>query len=154
MSGMSPARAFSNTGQASEVDLALGKLGVTPAMSQRLVTDPAIGVAVAASMRGELTLGEISPEDWIARESAIGEELVKLGLPMFDQGEVVKIAEAGVGVYNRFSLGGCGRKQLLKACEVAGIKLYTGNTKDGDYDGDRIATVAGVFTLDYASIFR
>jgi len=154
---MSPARAFSNTGQASEVDLALGKLGVTPAMSQRVVTDPTIGAAVAASMRGDLTLGEISPEEWIARERVVGESLAELGLPMFDQGDVVKMAEMGVGIYDRFvpSLPKeTARKQLLKACEQAGLKLYAGNNKDGDYDGERIATVSGIFTLDYASIFR
>jgi hypothetical protein len=154
MPRISPARAFSNTGQASEVDLALGKHGVTPAMSQRVVTEQTIGAAVAASMRGDLTLGEISPEEWIARERVAGESLAELGLSMFDQGEVVKAAEMGVGIYDRFIPSGLDRKQLLRACEQAGIKLYAGNAKDGDYDGERIATVAGIFTLDYASIFR
>lgn len=104
----------------------------------------------------DLALGRagVTPEEWTDREYQVGRRLAELGLPEFCQGDVVQAAEAGVGVYDRFIPGGLDRKSLLKACEQAGVKLYTGNTKDADYGGDRMPTEAGVFTLDYASIFK
>ncbi len=158
MNGTGSKSAFGpGMGIGHEFGLKMFSEGVSPSMFKLAVSDPIRRASVGAALRGEISLATISPEDWIVRERVVGESLAELGLPMFDQGDVVKAAEKGVGIYDRFvpSLPKeTARKQLLKACERAGVKLYTGNSKDGDYDGERIATVAGVFALDYASIFK
>ncbi|MDO8444447.1 MAG: hypothetical protein Q7S80_03005 [bacterium] len=91
--------------------------------------------------------------DWVKRELAIGARLVELGLPAFDPELVDQATEGGAIPDFRFVPAGLGRRQLLEACQKAGLTLYGGNAASADCDGDKLPTELGVFTLNYADIF-
>ena len=141
-------------GLGHEFGLAMSDEQVTPSMFKQAVSMQGRKQSVGAALRGELQLTTITPADWVAREMAIGAELVKCGLPGFDQKLVEMTATDDVGLYDRFVSAGFQRRQLLEACGKAGVKLYQGNARDADRDGDEMPTVASVFTLDYMNIFR
>jgi hypothetical protein len=156
----------SGIGLADQLGITLTKQRVTAHMVHMANADASRGNSVGAAFRGELVLGEISPEEWIARECAVGEELSGLGLPTaFDPREVVRAANAGVTVHSRFLPGGLTLTALFPL-------LYAWNEKAGEDDilklyGDRdnewwrkngsvqqLPTKAGVLTCNFLQVMQ
>lgn len=129
----------------------LEKLGVGQDQFQRLITDAIYRKAVVVAMLQMEQAVTIASEDWVEREMAVSACLVELGLPAFDEKDVWKAAQKGITAFSRFVPKGLKRRQLLEACERAGIKL-NGTVSGADCDGEDLSTEAGVLEQDFRAI--
>ncbi|MCX6809815.1 MAG: hypothetical protein NTZ65_03665 [Candidatus Berkelbacteria bacterium] len=169
---MGPAlRAFGNTGQANDVDLALGRCLVTPAMLQRVVTDPTHCAAVAAAMRGEQP-SSARFDDILVREGNVtqiicdyaeveypGNDIVEKALRM------VQAKRGVVTIHDRFAPK-IALPQLFnffyrynKVAEEEGripVKLWqtAGQENWRGWDAEFLPTETGVINCDFSQVMR
>jgi len=156
-------RAFGNVGQVNDVDLALGGAGVTPAMSQQIVTDPLRRASVAAACSGEIRLTGIVPTDWAAREMVVSAELVKYGLPAFDASHVEHMSNAA-GPHDRFLPSSLTLQMLFPFFYNwndtegnAAIKLAHDPNKEWwrtDRSAESLPTKAGILSCNFSQVMQ
>lgn len=123
-------------------------------MFQRVIDDPLHRRQVFAALSGiNVQMVEMTKADWVERELSTFRRLSEFGLPMPTEAEIVNAYFEGCSPNHRFVPNGLGRRQLLEACQKAGIKLYENSPKSADYDGgEALPTERGTLDCDLSTI--
>lgn len=146
-----------NLGTAARATDLLTGYGVDQTHFDRLVKDPAYRRQVGLAMTGQLTVTQITREEWVERELNILTQLHELGLPVLTVGEEVMRQQLDAayneeghhGIDHRFVPGGLVRQMLLDASAKAGIKIGT------DYLlGESLPTQVGVFDCNLTTVMQ
>jgi len=146
-------------GLADQLGITLAKQGVTPQMIHSANADPTRGASIGAAFRGDISLGQITLDELIAREISYAKAFCEVAdVPGF-RGTYVEAAlrykesVAGViSVHDRYIPGNLTRRQLLGINCNLGIKIYQNDPKVADCDGEAISTEQGVFQCDFMSM--
>lgn len=139
-----------NLGTAARAtDLLTTGYGVDQTHFDRLVKDPAYRRQVGLAMTGQLTVTEITRDEWLDRELNFQDQLKELGLPSATREQLEAAYKEGYGLNHRFVPAGLTRQMLLDASAKAGIKTGT------DYpSGEQLPTEAGIFECDLATVMQ
>lgn len=139
-----------NLGTAARAtDLLTAGYGVDQTHYDRLVKDPAYRRQVGQVMTGQLTVTEITRDEWLDRELNFQYQLKELGLPSASREQLEAAYKEGFGLNHRFVPAGLTRQILLDASAKAGIKTGT------DYpSGEQLPTEAGIFDCDLSTVMQ
>jgi len=134
---------------ARATDLLTTGYGVDQTHFDRLVKDPAYRRQVGLAITGQLTVTEITRDEWLDRELNLQDQLQELGLPSASREQLEAAYKEGFGLNHRFVPAGLTRQMLLDASAKAGIKTRT------DYpSGEQLPTEAGIFECDLATMMQ
>ena len=152
-------RAFSNSGQVNDVDIALGKAGLTPVLSQLMVA-PSIARQVADVLTGSNVKGAMSKNEWVERELAEVTTLFDWGMSSYlskiDADCVARAWKTGHGLSHLYVPRGLGLLTLAhNMVPASGVKTDLDNKRAtlrryNDVTG--ISTRAGVLVCDLQCI--
>lgn len=159
MSALSP-----SVHQSARATAELEKLGVDSSHYQATIDDPIRRAVVAAAYRGEIEGVSVTPADWAAREMAISAELVKYGLPAFDDNKVECMSKGNVGLHDRFLPGDLTLQVLFpffynwnNTEDNPAVKLAHDPNKEwwrNDKSAESLPTMAGVLTCNYSQVMQ
>lgn len=158
MSALSP-----SVHQSARATAELEKLGVDSSHYQATIDDPIRRAVVAAAYRGEIEATSIVPADWAAREMAVNAELMKYGLPSFDEAQVEYMSN-GAGQHDRYLPGNLTLQVLFpffynwnNTEDNPTVKLAHDPDKEwwrNDKSAESLPTMAGVLTCNYSQVMQ